>query len=256
MNRNKFSLSQTTTTLLVIVVAISSNAFAVSPLPPSAALPNQRGLAHLFYASRITGQNPMQSMACFADYIAESNLISEKYGSGYNDCLNQFTQSRKIADSNALNERKEIVIIAEGICGRMNTCNQVESTLDMFNCHANLGSNNTKATYTISGNASEYATTLQENYRLIDLRHEQCCHAAERAYVENTAQNYNHLQACLDGRVQPRPPKQTTTTTAAPTTTTTTTTTEPPTTTIATDLPTDSPQRIQEQFAQLLNLLN
>ncbi|XP_067642953.1 threonine-rich protein isoform X2 [Eurosta solidaginis] len=75
------------------------------------------------------------------------------------------------------------------------------------------GSNNTKITYNISGNASEYATLLQERYRLGDLHHQQCCHRAERLYVTTTTDNYSHLQACLEGRVKPHPPMTTSTTT-------------------------------------------
>lgn len=118
------------------------------------------------------------------------------------------------------------------------------------------GSNNTVSTYSISGNATESASILQERYRVVDLHHEQCVRKAERRYVESTARNYNYLQACLDGRAKPKPmpvlPPSTSTSTT--TTTTTTTTTEAPTTEAPTT--TESPLNMEDQFKQLLNLLN
>lgn len=65
------------------------------------------------------------------------------------------------------------------------------------------GANNTKDVYTISGNASEHAKVLQESYRQIDLRHEQCTKISERKYVEDTGANYRGLQSCLEGRIAP-----------------------------------------------------
>lgn len=72
---------------------------------------------------------------------------------------------------------------------------------------------------------------MQEKYRIIDLKHEQCCKTAERKYVEETAVVYRTLQDCLDGRVAPTTAVPVTTTAAVPTTTTPTTTPVPSSTT-------------------------
>lgn len=97
------------------------------------------------------------------------------------------------------------------------------------------GANNTKAVYSISGNASEYANLMQEKYRIIDLRHDQCCKTAERRYIESTADNYRNLQDCLEGHVKPLPP----------TTTTTTTTPQPTTSSSSTSAPESSTTEIE-----------
>ncbi|SPP87609.1 uncharacterized protein LOC117588914 [Drosophila guanche] len=245
--------------LLVCAAAVllAPAAEAISrPLPPYVGLPTQDGLTHLFLNSRVTRRDPMASVACFGGYIGESNQIAEIYSFNYSTCANEAQNSRKGIDSDFIPTRRTIERSAGRVCEDLRKCNSINGTLDSFNCHATVGSNNTVATYSISGNASESASLLQERYRVVELSHEQCIHKAERRYVEATATNYNYLQACLDGRVQPKPmpvPTTSTSTSTSTTTTTTTTTTEAPTTEPATEGP---PFNVEDQFKQLLNLLN
>ncbi|EDW78815.2 uncharacterized protein Dwil_GK12510 [Drosophila willistoni] len=253
--------------LILILSSLAVLAFAEGisrPFPPYVGLPTQDGLTRLFLSSRVTRRDPFASVACFAGYIGESNLITEQYSTDYSVCSEQAQNSRKGIDHDFLPTRRLIERSAEKVCRDLNLCNKINNTLDSFNCHANVGSNNTITTYSISGNASDQASKLQERYRLIDLQHEQCIHKAERSYVESTAGNYNYLQACLDGRVKPKPMPTTTSSTStssttSSTTTTTTTTTEPPpppTTEAALPNTTESPVNLEDQFKQLLNLLN
>ncbi|XP_018801862.1 PREDICTED: uncharacterized protein LOC108976895 [Bactrocera latifrons] len=243
----------------------------MSQLPHSAGLPSQQGLARLLFTSRITALNPQVSVACFTDYIRHSNSISEAYGQDYKQCLLEASEERKQIDDDSARERQEVVHAAEAVCSSLHACNEVSNTLELFNCHTKIGSANTKAIYSISGNASEHATVLQERYRRIELHHQQCCQRAERRYVADTASNYNYLQACLDGHVQPTTSSTTTITvpTTSSITTTTTTTTEAPApppepmtlqsspSTVYDELTTtEQSQNIQQQVAQILNLLN
>ncbi|XP_014102935.2 uncharacterized protein [Bactrocera oleae] len=246
---------------------------AMSQLPHSAGLPSQQGLARLLFTSRLTALNPQVSVACFTDYIGHSNSISEAYGQDYKQCLLEASEERKQIDGDSVKERHEVVDAAEAVCSSLRICNEQNNTLELFNCHTKIGSENTKATYSISGNASEHATVLQERYRRIELHHQQCCQHAERRYVTDTASNYNYLQGCLDGQVQPRlqfPPTTVQPTTSSTTPSTTTTTTEapsppPPSSTTLPSSPsvvydelttTEQSQNIQQQVAQILNLLN
>ncbi|XP_032575592.1 uncharacterized protein LOC6610488 [Drosophila sechellia] len=240
--------------LAVIGLLVLSPAEGISrPLPPYVGLPTQDGLTRLFLNSRVTQTDPFASVACFGGYIGESNLIAELYSANYTKCYNAAADSRKGIDADFLATRRTIRLSSERVCSELRACNNINTTLASFQCHANVGSNNTVSTYSISGNASESASVLEERYRVVDLRHSQCCQRAERHYVESTARNYNYLQACLDGRAKPKPmPKPTSTTSTTTTTTTTTTTeapTEPPTTT-------EAPLNVEDQFKQLLNLLN
>ncbi|XP_020814413.1 uncharacterized protein LOC110188848 [Drosophila serrata] len=238
--------------LIGLVVPVDS---VSRPLPPYVGLPTQDGLTQLFLSSRVTRRDPMASVACFGGYIGESNLIAELYSGDYSNCSQRMQIGRKGIDSDFLATRKTIKLSSDRVCEELRECNAIENTLDSFNCHATVGSNNTVSTYSISGNASESGRMLQERYRVVDLQHEQCIHKAERSYVESTAKNYNHLQACLDGRVKPKPMPTTTSSTSSTTTTTTsttTTTTEAPTT----EAPTQSPLDADDQFKKLLNLLN
>ncbi|XP_054733799.1 uncharacterized protein LOC129241482 [Anastrepha obliqua] len=259
---------------IAVLIFAAGLHLAMPQLPPSAALPSHQGLARLLFTSRITALNPQVSVACFTDYIAHSSAIAKAYSRDYKSCLLEASEEHKRIDGESVVERREIVEASETVCRSLRSCNEHNSTLELFNCHTKIGTNNTKSTYSISGNASQYATVLQERYRLIDLHHQQCGHDAERKYVTDTANNYNYLQSCLDGRVKPRPLPTTavpaiSSTTTTPTTpsTTTTTTTEAPallqsSTTIAPPvvidelMTTEQNQGIQAQVAQLLNLLN
>ncbi|ALC42955.1 CG16762, partial [Drosophila busckii] len=241
-------------TLLLAVIA-AAKAVNIRPLPPYVGLPTQDGLTRLFFNSKVTRRDPRVSVACFAGYIGESNLIAEQYSGAYSGCLQQAQDARRGIDNDFLHTRHKIELSARSVCASLTYCSRVNGTLDSFNCHAAAGSNNTISTYSISGNASEAATLLQERYRLIDLHHEQCIHKAERSYVESTASNYNYLQACLDARIKPKPIPTTTSSTTT-TTTSTTTTTEAPTTPEPEPSTTENPSILEDQFKQLLNLLN
>ncbi|XP_061393752.1 UV excision repair protein RAD23 homolog [Musca vetustissima] len=194
-----------------------------------AALPGGHNLANLFFRSRMVSRDPAVTMACFNDYMVKSNEIGETYSEDYNLCLVNAKDGRKLIEEEMKVERSAIVQSAQEVCQSVQTCNNMNSTLGIFSCHADIGAKTTKSVYSISGNASEYASIMHEKFRLIDLRHDQCCKSAERKYVEDTALVYRHLQDCLEGRVAPT--TTTTTTTVAPTTTTTTTTLAPTTTT-------------------------
>ncbi|EDV38701.1 uncharacterized protein Dana_GF24864 [Drosophila ananassae] len=240
--------------LAIALLGLAPSGEAISrPLPPYVGLPSQDSLTHLFLTSRVTRRDPFASVACFGGYIGESNSITELYSGDYSVCAKQAQDSRRGIDTDFLPTRRSIERSGERVCQELRACNKINGTLDSLNCHANVGSNNTVSTYSISGNATESASILQERYRVVDLHHEQCHRKAERRYVESTARNYNYLQACLDGRAKPKPmptpPPSTSSSTSTSTTTTTTTTTEAPTTT-------ESPLNMEDQFKQLLNLLN
>lgn len=50
----------------------------------------------------------------------------------------------------------------------------------------------------MSRNASDYVEIFSEEYRIIERRHDQCSKMAERNYIQSTADNYRHLQNCLE----------------------------------------------------------
>ncbi|XP_011195546.2 uncharacterized protein LOC105220756 [Zeugodacus cucurbitae] len=252
--------------LVITILLTAALQPAMSQIPHSVGLPSQQGLARLLFTSRITALNPQVSVACFTDYIGHSNSISEAYGQDYKHCLVEASEERKQIDGVSAKERREVVEASEVVCSSLRACNEHNNTMELFNCHTKIGSENTKATYSISGNASEHATVLQERYRLVDLHHQQCCQRAERRYVSDTASNYNYLQGCLDGRVKPRLEFSSTTVQPTTSSTTTTTTTEapapspPPSTfpppTYEELTTTEQSQNLQKQVEQILNLLN
>ncbi|XP_017482181.1 PREDICTED: uncharacterized protein LOC108371182, partial [Rhagoletis zephyria] len=140
---------QLTVALLLLAVGLQ---LAQSQLPPNAALPSQKGLVRLLFTSRITALNPQVSVACFTDYIAYSSAIGEAYGRKYKSCLLEASEERKQIDSDSVLERREIVEASEAVCSSLRMCNDLNNTLELFNCHTKIGTDNTKSTYSISGN--------------------------------------------------------------------------------------------------------
>ncbi|XP_013100463.1 uncharacterized protein LOC106082468 [Stomoxys calcitrans] len=171
-------------------------------------------LANLFFRSRMASQDPAVTVACFNEYMMATSVVGEAYSSGYNQCLMTAKEGRDVVETEMANGRSLIVENSQDVCHSMTKCNEENTTLGIFNCHAQIGAMNTKAVYSISGNASEFANAMHEKYRLIDLKHEQCCKSAERKYVEDTAIVYHTLQTCLEGGAAPA-----ITTTPAPSTT-------------------------------------
>jgi hypothetical protein len=249
--------------LLVITVLAMSGCDGQRPLPPHAALPTQAGLAQLFFSARTTQYDLKTAIACFTTYIGELSILGECYGQNYTKCFEDSQVSHRQANEESRPQRLQIEGTSQNVCQAMQACNNMNKTLDMFNCHTDLGTNNSKIVYVISGNASEYAMVLQERIRIIDVAFNKCNRQAERHYVDGVAESYKYLHLCLDGKVKPRPLRPRPTTTSTTTTTTTTTTTAAPTTLATPPVPlppsaprTEDPRAIQEQFAQLLNLLN
>lgn len=122
--------------LVCVGLLLVGLAEAQRPLPPGAALPNQQGLAQIFFSSRIMAQDPMLAMSCFSDYIYHSNAIGDKYGRDYNQCLTNATNAREIAEKSMDFERSGLVLASEQVCERMRVCNNMTSNLKMFNCHS------------------------------------------------------------------------------------------------------------------------
>ncbi|XP_075160704.1 uncharacterized protein LOC142233600 [Haematobia irritans] len=178
---------------------------------------SSHNIANLFFRSRMSSQDPAVTMACFNEYMITTSAVGESYSSSYNKCLMDAKAGRDTIESEMAPARSKIIENAKDVCHTMSLCNEKNSTLGIFTCHSEIGAMNTKAVYSISGNASEYANEIHEKYRLIDLKHEQCCKSAERKYVEDTAVVYRTLQKCLEGGA----PTTTTTSTSSTTTTTT-----------------------------------
>ncbi|KAL9910457.1 uncharacterized protein ACN427_005116 [Glossina fuscipes fuscipes] len=255
---------------LTAVVQLSLAAYPVVPFQPN--------VANLF----LTAHDPAKAMSCFADYMTNANDINEKYSKDYNQCILNAKSEREKLEEETVAKKALIIEVSLEVWERLNECNNKTNNMDTFKCHAKAGALNSKDVYVISGNSSDYVSALEESYRIIDLRHEQCSKSAERAYVQASAVNYGQLQDCLEGKVPTPaptlPPLTHTTTSAFPAMTSTTpkpTTTDPiPSSTTddssTSDAPTDSPDAramfIENssrpkgpfqtgQYAKLLNLL-
>lgn len=177
---------------LLFVTAVVQLSLAAYPV-----VPFQPNVANLF----LTAQDPAKSMLCFTDYITKSNEINEKYSKDYNQCLLDAKNEREKLEQETVAKKAQIVARSSEVCERLNDCNNKTNSMDTFKCHARTGAINSKDVYVISGNSSDYVSVIQEHYRIIDLRHEQCSKSAERTYVQASAVNYGQLQDCLEGKV-------------------------------------------------------
>lgn len=97
-----------------------------------------QNLASLFFRSRMASKDPAVTMACFADYIVKSNDVSEAYSTSYNQCLVDAKLGREGIEVAMSDDRSNIANTSVGVCKRLETCNNLTSTLDVFNCHANI----------------------------------------------------------------------------------------------------------------------
>lgn len=122
--------------MVALLLAVSTEAI-IRPLPPYVGLPTQDGLTRLFLNSQVTRRDPLTSVACFAGYIGESNVITENYSAAYSGCLQEAQNSRRGIDRDFLPTRLKIEKSAVSVCKALDTCNKVNGTLDAFNCHAN-----------------------------------------------------------------------------------------------------------------------
>uniref|UniRef100_A0A1A9X0G1 DUF725 domain-containing protein n=1 Tax=Glossina brevipalpis TaxID=37001 RepID=A0A1A9X0G1_9MUSC len=212
--------------LLTAVVQLSLANYPVVPF--------QTNVASLF----LTAQDPATAMLCFNSYMMNSSVINEKYSKDYNQCLVDANNEREKLGEEIKEKKTQIIERSQEVCERLNGCNNQNTSMETFKCHARMGALNSKDVYIISGNSSDYVSVIQEHYRIIDLRHEQCSKSAERTYVQATAENYGQLQDCLEGKVPPgKPPALTTTLSPPISTAPTLSTTEP--STITTDGETD-----------------
>lgn len=119
---------------LLVACALVQVSQAVYPM----SAPNTQSLAHLFFRSRLANQDPEVSMACFTDYIFKSNEVGESYGNEYNQCLVDAKAGRKGIESEMADKRIDIAQSSENVCKRLSTCNGLNTTLEIFNCHAKI----------------------------------------------------------------------------------------------------------------------
>ena len=120
---------------MIAALLLVGIAEAQHPIPPSTVLRDTRGLAQIFFSSRLMSQDPMLAMACFSDYIAHSNANGDKYGNDYNKCLTNATESRRLVDESMNSERSSLVVASEQVCDRLRACNNMTTNLKMFQCH-------------------------------------------------------------------------------------------------------------------------
>lgn len=123
--------------IVALLVAVSAQGYIS---PPSVNLPTQEGLTRLFFNAR----DPQTALACFAGYIAESNLITANYSAAYSKCLREAQDSRRGLDSRFLPTRNQIDRTVVKLCSALSDCINVNSTLGSFNCHANAVSTSDK----------------------------------------------------------------------------------------------------------------
>lgn len=116
--------------LVALLVAVNAQGIIS---PPNVNLLTQEGLTRLFFNAR----DPQTALACFAGYIAESNLITANYSAAYSECLSEAQDSRRGIDLKFLPTRNKIDQSVLSLCSVLSDCIKVNSTLGSFNCHAN-----------------------------------------------------------------------------------------------------------------------
>lgn len=116
----------------MLFCALAQVVYGVYPMTSHQNTPN------IFSRSRLPPKDPVVSMACFSQYIVKSNEVSEAYSRNYNQCLLDAKSGRQAIEAEMIDKRIAIEEISQGICKRLSTCDGLNSTLEVFNCHAKI----------------------------------------------------------------------------------------------------------------------
>ncbi|XP_017041601.1 uncharacterized protein LOC108088365 [Drosophila ficusphila] len=165
---------------------------------------------------------------CFAIYSPILSKVVEDFQVNYGACISAFDNGTAVVNEKYSDDRQSILRSANIGCSYPNANCQVWTSeaqdlnvvISRLECASSNSGESAKLFYAISANATEIAAKIQEEYRLLTSKREICLNDANRSYVEDTADTYEELNACLEGRISAA---NTTTTcqTIAPTNTTT-----------------------------------
>ncbi|KAH8267658.1 hypothetical protein KR026_000849 [Drosophila bipectinata] len=144
------------------------------------------------------------SRTCFDFYSPKLNAIVVQYETEFEYCTSNFTMAKEVIDNSYAGSYKEISDQATNSCS---ACCQawtkeqttLEELLNRLECASSVSAENSKIFYSISANATEIATKLEEAYLTISTQKDSCLNKADFNYVTDTADTYEALNACLKG---------------------------------------------------------
>ncbi|XP_032586139.1 microtubule-associated protein RP/EB family member 1 isoform X2 [Drosophila mojavensis] len=188
---------------------------------PSQSLGESKLLQAMRSTNALQQNNPARSIKCFQYYSEVFDQLLQQYEEQYQTCEN--ASETQLATLDWLYESKLSGLSnnAQSACQLIQNCDNLTDTASALACYAQVGTEDAKVMYNISGSASQYNGEFNQKKQVIEYQLEECSNEARRAYEVDTEQTYVRLQACLMG-TEPVPSTTTAGTSASPVTTTTT----------------------------------
>ncbi|XP_023172644.2 cell wall integrity and stress response component 3 [Drosophila hydei] len=181
---------------------------------PSQALGESKLLQAMRSTNALQQSDPVRSMACFQYYSEVFDQLLQQYENQYEACQN--TSQLQMATLNWIYQTKLSVLSNNVIsaCQLIENCDNQNDTGLALACYSQVGAEDAKTMYNISGTASQYNGEFNQQKQVIDYQEEECANESRRTYEVSTEQTYVSLQGCLMGN-EPVP-TTTSSTTAGP----------------------------------------
>ncbi|XP_013106075.2 protein TsetseEP [Stomoxys calcitrans] len=214
-------------TFIVLAVA-SQGALSFNALPLA-----HRQMANIMLkASQSLSNNPERSAQCFPVYSQGIANANDKYAAAYDQCLDTATNAEKAVETEVAADRQTVANQGDAICTSFQTCSQVASAGDFFECYYDAAGSSLSTSLDMQSLSKNKMQYVELRYQTIEYDKNYCTNDCTNTYIKESTALYQQLETCLaTGEVVTPAP-----TTATTTTPTTTPNTEPTTTTeIATD---------------------
>ncbi|XP_058985342.1 uncharacterized protein LOC131805764 [Musca domestica] len=218
---------------------------------PLGKLPTDLEFLSFMSNSRVNLQaNPDQSIECFNYYIPKINNIAQNYSADLSKCADTSGTAQKSAEDATLEQRITLAHAVNASCEVLNKCQESATVSDIFQCYINEGSQQAKALYGVSTNATMQLSDLVETLRRIQSEEAACSTQAKVKYERDSAAAYADLNSCILGNSNI--PTTTTTTTTSTEVFSTSEITNVPTTSESTTIPTtinpdEDPDKLQRK---------
>ncbi|TDG50196.1 hypothetical protein AWZ03_003412 [Drosophila navojoa] len=205
----------------VILLTILACLAAAVCAGPGQSLGESKLLQAMRSTNALQQNNPARSIECFQYYSEIFDQQLQQYEQQYQACEN--SSQLQLATLDWLYETKLSGLSnnAQSACQLIQNCDNLNDTGSSLACYAQVGAEDAKVMYNISGAASQYNSEFNQKKQVIEYQLEDCSNEARRAYEVDTEQTYVRLQACLMG-TEPVPSTTTAGTSASPVTGTTT----------------------------------
>ncbi|XP_030369299.1 uncharacterized protein LOC115620272 [Scaptodrosophila lebanonensis] len=147
----------------------------------------------------LSASNPNQVPDCFNTYKPILTQATNQYETDFSKCSSTYDQASTQIDAQWASNLTQISQNVNTTCAEINNCANIVGYIEAFECFAELSAADSKAMYSISADAKNISSDIQNAYQTIDSQLAVCVNNAESTYVTSTTSTYEQLNACLNG---------------------------------------------------------